>query len=182
MLPVIRKRYTAYVVFQGAEHRRAWRIFTRRGWRHCWLIMPANPPKHSLFAKAFAILIGSQTDHVSVDFVQRPSAELAQEALKDGATCVIKIAIDQKFTGAYVPRGLLTCVSLVKAALGLKAWYVWTPKHLARYLLRSGGRLIEREPDDLAVFTEEGQARRERAAGAAPSGAGREPTVSGGKP
>jgi len=158
MLPAIRKRYTAYVVFQGAEHRRAWRIFTRRGWRHCWLIIPANPPRHSLFAKSASILIGSQTDHVSVDFVQRPALELAQAALEDGVTCVIKIAIDQKFTGAYVPRGLLTCVSLVKAALGLKAWFVWTPEHLARYLLRNGGRLIEREPHDLAVCSENSEA------------------------
>lgn len=158
MLPAIRKRYTAYVVFQGAEHRRAWRIFTRRGWRHCWLIMPANPPRHSLFAKAGSILISAGTDHVSIDHVQRPAKELAQSALNDGATCVIKIAIDQKFTGAYVPRGLLTCVSLIKAALGLKAWFVWTPEHLARYLLRNGASLIEREPDDLAIFAEEAQA------------------------
>jgi hypothetical protein len=84
--------------------------------------------------------------------------ELAREALKDGATCVVKIAIDQKFTGAYVPRGLLTCVSLIKAALGLKAWFVWTPEHLARYLLRSGGSLIEREPDDLAILPEKAEA------------------------
>ena len=147
MFPAIRKRYTAYVVFQGAEHRRAWRIFTRRGWRHCWLIMPAKVSGVSLFAEQSTVMINPGTDHIAVDFVQRSPKALAQDALAEGATCVIKIRIDQKFTGAYVPRGLLTCVSLIKAALGLRAWYVWTPEHLARHLLRVGGELITRETE-----------------------------------
>lgn len=146
MFPAIRKRYTAYVVFQGAEHRRAWRIFTRRGWRHCYLIMPAFYPEPSTSAERLSMLVNPGTDHVAIDLIRSSPAKLVEMALDEGATCAIKIAIDQKFTGAYVPRGLLTCVSLVKAALGLGAWYVWTPEHLARYLLRNGGELLRKTP------------------------------------
>lgn len=147
MFPAIRKRYTAYVVFQGAEHRRAWRIFTRRGWRHCWLVLPAFYPAPGLGAERYSVMINPGTDHVAIDVLFRSPKSIVDAALSEGATCAIKIAIDQKFTGAYVPRGLLTCVSLIKAALGLKAWYVWTPEHLARHLLRNGGEIITGETE-----------------------------------
>lgn len=44
--------------------------------------------------------------------------------------------------GAWRPRGLFTCVSVVKAALGIGAPHVWTPWQLHCWLLRHGGMLL----------------------------------------
>jgi len=141
----LRKRFTAYVVFQGAEHRRWWRIYTRRGWRHVWVIIPAYYPAPSLTAVAYSQIINPWTDQIRSDVVFQTPQAVAEAALRDGATCVIKLAVDQKFTGRYLPRGLLTCVSLVKALLSIDAWHVWTPEQLARWMLQNGGKILEIE-------------------------------------
>ncbi|HKY44898.1 MAG TPA: hypothetical protein VJM50_17530, partial [Pyrinomonadaceae bacterium] len=74
---------------------------------------------------------------------------------------------DQKFSGKYLPRGLLTCVSLTKALLSIGAWHVWTPEQLARWLLQNGGEIMER-PNVLAIQqTESGQERARCADGGA---------------
>lgn len=140
----MRKRFTAHVVFQGAEHRRFWRIFTRRGWRHVYVVLPVFFPEPGLSAIRYSQVINFWTDHVRSDVVFLTPDQVCQAALKDGATCVISIPIDQKFTGRYVPRGLFTCVSMVKALLSIDAWHVWTPEQLATWLLRNGGRLMEK--------------------------------------
>lgn len=146
MFPVSRKRFTAYVVFMGAEHRRFWRLFTRRGWRHVFIVLPAYRSA-SLGGEVISQVINPILHCVEADVFFNHPAKLAQEALKEGATAVIKIRIDRTFKRDYVPRGLFTCVTVVKAILGIAAWYVWTPEHLARYLLRHGGQLVERDRD-----------------------------------
>jgi len=143
MIPNLRKRYTAYVVFQGAEHRRFWRMFCRRGWRHVFLIHPAYYPEPGLMAQVYSVVINPHSDHVRTDVVFKHPADICASMLREGVTACISIPIDQKFTGRYVPRGFITCVSLVKIFLGIGAWYVWTPEQLARYLLRNGGTLME---------------------------------------
>lgn len=141
MIPNLRKRFTAHVVFQGAEHRRWWRAFTRRGWRHCYVILPAHRPGAGLFERPGSIIVNPWVSCLRIDYSDRPPADLIRDVLADGATCAISIPVDEKFTGRYVPRGLMTCVSLVKAIVGCKAWNVWTPEQLAKWLLRNGGEL-----------------------------------------
>lgn len=152
MFPVTRDRFTAYVVFQGAEHRRFWRVFTRRGWRHCLVILPVYYPERSLGAEQFSIVIDPLTWGVWCKVLFEAPRKLALDALEDGATAVVKYRVDQKFERDYIPRGLFTCVTLLKAILGLSAWYVWTPEHLARYLLRNGGQLLERPANVSSVL------------------------------
>lgn len=144
MIPNLRKRFTAYVVFTGAEHRRWWRIFTRRGWRHCFVIIPAYYPQAGLGAVAYSQIINPWVECIRSDVVFQSPRAVSEAFLRDGATCVIAIPIDQKFTGRYVPRGLLTCVSLIKALLGINAWQIVTPEQLASWLLRHGGELLEK--------------------------------------
>lgn len=145
LLPNLRRRFTAYVVFQGADHRRWWRIFTRRGWRHCYIVLPDHRHGASLFRSPGSIVINPWVSFVRFDCFDRTPAEICAEVLADGATCAIAFPVDQKFSGAYVPRGLLTCVSLIKAMIGCNAWHVWTPEQLAKWLLRNGGKLMEQE-------------------------------------
>lgn len=172
MFPVTRRRFTAYVIFQGAEHRRAWRIFTRRGWRHCLIVLPVYYPEHSLAAQRFSQVINPLTWIVQADVIFRSPEDLAQEALREGATCVIRFPVDVRIERDYVPRGLLTCVSMLKAILGVSAWYVWTPEHLARFLLRSGGKMVERVEPHGRTIRKQAEAGRCNAEIATPAGSG----------
>lgn len=147
MIPNLRKRFTAFVVFQGADHRRWWRIFTRRGWRHCYVIIPNHTVGGgSLFTRPQSIVVNPWVSCIRLDVIDKSPADVCQDLLADGVTCVIELPIDQKFTGRYVPRGLLTCVSLIKAVIGCDAWHVWTPEQLAKWMLRNGGTMMERNP------------------------------------
>jgi hypothetical protein len=178
MFPVTRRRLTAWVIFQGADHRRFWRIFTRRGWRHCLVILPIyRQDADQLRPDVWSQVINPMSWGVQAEvYFERPHV-LAQMALEEGATCVVKFPIDEKFDRDYVPRGLLTCVSMLKAILGVAAWYVWTPEHLARYLLRHGGKILERENHDIAVQGQKGGTGQGCAARA--GGAGRKPSQAG---
>lgn len=144
VVPNLRKRFTAYVIFAGSENRRAWRFLLRRGWRHVGLVVPAYYPRPSLTAVAYSQIVSFRTDCVSLDVSFDNPEAIAQAYLREGATCVIRFPVDQKFTGRYIPRGLFTCVSMVKAMLSVNAWWVWTPEQLARYLLQNGGKLVEK--------------------------------------
>lgn len=63
--------------------------------------------------------------------------------LDEGFTAAFSVPVDHDYQTDYIARGLLTCVSLVKAIIGVRAWYVWTPEHLARYLARAGATIIK---------------------------------------
>ncbi len=140
-----RQRFTAYVVFVGADHRRPWRIFTRRGWRHCFICIPIYYPEPGLNAAEYTLIINPKVNCIQPDVVFVPVKQAAQHFMNEGCTTVIKWRVDRKGMPAYVPRGVQNCISVVKAILGVAAWYVWTPEHLARWLVRNGGQIIEKE-------------------------------------
>ena len=140
-----REAFTAYVVFVGADHRRPWRIFTRRGWRHVFVCIPVYYPEPSLTAEQYTMIIDPRTNCIQPDLVFVPVKKAAQYFLSEGATAVIKVRVDRRGLPPYMARGLQNCVSVVKAVLGVAAWYVWTPEHLARWLIRNGGQIIEKE-------------------------------------
>lgn len=165
IVPSLRKRFTAFVVFKGSENRRFWRIFTRRGWRHVYVIIPAYYPEPGLTAVAYSQVLNFWTDHVRADVVFMHPRAIAETELREGATAVITLPVDQKFSGRYLPRGLFTCVSMVKALIGCNAWFVWTPEQLARWMLRNGGEVMEKPQDDTA-FRRQAQGRQEVAASA----------------
>lgn len=117
-------------------------MFTCRGWRHCYVILPVYYPEPGLHADVYSQVINPVTWCVHSDVIFEHPEKLCRMAIEEGATTAIKIAIDLQIKRDYVPRGLITCVSLVKALLGITAWYVWTPKHLARYLINNGGSIV----------------------------------------
>lgn len=145
MMEVISPSFTGYAVFLGADHRRFWRIFTRRGWRHCFVMVPVYWPKPGLNAEQYTMIIDPRANCIHPQVVFMPPEEMAQNLLRDGATCVVKFKAIRKGLPFYVPRGVQNCVSVVKAVLGVAAWYVWTPQHLATWLFRNGGQLLEKE-------------------------------------
>lgn len=142
------KKFTAWIVFMGADHRQFWRLFTSRGWRHCFIVVPSYYPEPGLMAEQHSIIIDPRTNHIAVDVLYMAPNLVAEHALEMGAKCVIKFRVDRRGLRAYVPRGITTCVSILKAICGIGAWYVWTPQHFATYLLRNGGELITKGETD----------------------------------
>ncbi len=70
-------------------------------------------------------------ENIAVEFIK-------QHQVKD----IIKVRMRLKSDGVIF-RGIITCVSIVKAAMGIKAWWVMTPQQLRRYLLRHGGKSLK---------------------------------------
>lgn len=109
------------------------------------MIVPYYYPKPGLNARVFSQIINPITFCVMAEVIDKHPQELAKELLDEGYTAVIKVPVDHDYKTDYIPRGLLTCVTLVKAIIGVRAWYVFTPKHLARYLVRNGCEIMKRE-------------------------------------
>ena len=141
------ERLTAWVIFKGGEHRNFWRIFTRRGWRHCYVVIPAYDPAPGLNADCHSIIVEPSTNHVNIGIHWRSPSDVVERVLSDGATCVMKFHVDRRKNRSYVPRGPITCVTLAKAVLGVNAWHVWTPEQLARWIARNGGVMVTKETE-----------------------------------
>lgn len=143
MMPSTRRRFTAWVVFQGSDHRRFWRIFTRRGWRHCFVILPVYYPEPGLAAIKYAQVFEPKMNYLASDVIFKAPRDLVQEALDNGATAVIKYSVDTINLPFYIPRGVISCVSIIKCLLGIQAYFVVTPKQFARWLIRNGGEMVK---------------------------------------
>ncbi len=166
---VTRTRHTAWVVFSGSEARSFWRLFNRRGWRHVRLLLPAYYPEPGLTADVYTLFVDPRSNYVDVRVIWLPPEECARQLMEHGATAIIKFPVDHFRYRDYVPRGFLTCVSLPKAILGIRSWMIITPWQLARYLLRTGGKLWS-DPNVKPVFPGHPEAQRGQggAEGAAP--------------
>ena len=56
---------------------------------------------------------------------------------------IVQISLPFKSTRAYTIRGFLNCVTLVKALLNIKKFFIFTPKQLHSYLLSIGGKSMK---------------------------------------
>lgn len=107
------------------------------------IVLPAYYPAPSLTADCYSIIINPITFCIRVDMVWQRPRDLVDAMLADGYTAAFAVPVDHDYKTDYIPRGLLTCVSVVKALLGIRAWHVWTPEQLATYLARRGCALIK---------------------------------------
>lgn len=141
----VERRVTAYVIFQEGGELSWWDAFTQPGFRHCWLVLPSFYPEESLLAREFASKIECLKWGIDMAVWFADCATVVDHFLKTGQITVA-VAVDitiPAHPGRIPQRGFITCVSIVKAALGLRAWKVWTPKQLCAYLLADcGGRVV----------------------------------------
>lgn len=144
MFPVRKTRFTAYLIFSGAEHGIWWRMFTPRGFRHVQLIIPADGDRNLFDQSGQCIVVNATSYSVTVNLFDKRARELADDFLDAGATMVLTWFVDVGFTREFIPRGFLTCVSIVKALIGVNVWYLITPDHLARWLIRNGAKRLEK--------------------------------------
>jgi hypothetical protein len=142
---VPRKKQTAFIVFQGGANRGnipAW--FTKPGWRHCWLMLPAYYPEPGLMAEVFTMKIESLYWGVDTAVWWRSPEVVASAFMEAGATAIVEFPFTTPPANpSRTWRGQMNCVTLTKAALLIDDWKVWTPKQLFAYLVRHGGRLYQ---------------------------------------
>ncbi len=136
---------TYYIAFQSSLTWKIWDVFTTKDYRHCFLFMDREDGPGSVW---FEYRRGWM---VMEDYVL--SADAIIEVLK---TCpeqstVLRIALDPWEGKRYPACGLITCVSIIKAVLRVRGFWILTPKQLLEELQRLGA--------DIVLETHHGKAR-----------------------
>lgn len=104
------------------------RLFTRDNFQHCYAFRDYN---------GITLIVNHIAPGLLVDATNVKAVECAKAiALQKGETIVL---FASRLKPRYTPRGMQSCVSVVKALLGLTAWRVWTPQGLYQYLIANGG-------------------------------------------
>ena len=62
-------------------------------------------------------------------------------SMKEDSTALIEFK-SRTVSDGCLPRGLLSCVCLVKSILGLRGAMVWRPKHIFNELKNKGGKIL----------------------------------------
>ena len=88
----------------------------------------------------------AQSSNIDFDVWHADPKEVA-EAFMPFSTDILQITLPFKSSLKYYPRGIITCVSIIKSAMDIKAWRVLTPEHLYRYLLKIGAKSLKGEFD-----------------------------------
>ena len=117
---------TWYVVFcDWTTTRRApWFIhwFTRPGFRHVFALRST---------KLGTVILNPLLSSIFVEWVPFDVEACAIACRRRGWKVV---RVENKTQKDYGLRGLITCVSVIKAAIGLKRWWIVTPYQLYKYL------------------------------------------------
>lgn len=143
------KRVHAYVVFQNTASWRPWNIFTSAGWRHCWVMTTVYWPAPGLTADRYMTMVEGVVWGLHVDTVWTDPIKLTEDLYREGATAVLQVSMPLPPAYVHTPAvRLMTCVTVVKAVLGLRACWVWTPKQLFTYLVRHHGATLMPWPVD----------------------------------
>lgn len=98
------------------------------------------------------VKLEGQSSNIDIDVWYADPLEVA-EAFLPLATDILRITLPFKTTFTYRPRGIITCVSIVKSAMDIHKWNVLTPEHLYRHLLNTGAKSLKEksnEPVDIA--------------------------------
>lgn len=120
---------------------RAWLVFTsgeRNHWWHWFL----DPRFHHVYAlllrRGTWIRFDAALDGTNVDVIDAPVYAMAQDLVEPGAI-VLEVKRTRQTERMRAPWvvGPLTCVEAIKALLGIRRFFVWTPRQLYRHI---GGR------------------------------------------
>lgn len=138
------ERRRIFVVFadKPGERRHFWDTFTDPGFRHCWAFWPIYYPAGSLFATRWVQKLELQRSHLDCDtgFIT-PEQAVAQFSSAP-TTMILSLDVDYGHNMRYTPDLWQSCVSVLKALLGCRAFPVFTPKQLARWMIRQGAAVV----------------------------------------
>ena len=140
-----KKITTAYVVFSGDRRWSFWNWFLEPGFSHCWVIIPIPYPEPGLMASKFSLKIEPLSWGIDTEvWFAEPDVVIESFAKLDNVSAIVSYTFETPGPPKALQglRGLLTCVSVIKALLGIENHRVWTPGHLFRYILRNRGKII----------------------------------------
>ena len=137
---VINEYRTVFVVFQESSYSRFWRCWCEPGFVHCWAFHEKPTESQGLMTHQWTQVFDPLGRFINCDFwfmdPQDVKAHYIQEPM---VSDVVRINILYQTDGGVTFRGVGSCVSLIKAYLNIKAWWVLTPRQLWYYLLRNNG-------------------------------------------
>ena len=136
---------TAYVVFTSSRRWNFWNWFLDPGFAHCWLILPVPYPAPGLMSSKFSLKIEPLSWGIDAEvWFADPDTVADTFAGHPDVTAIVSYS----FRSPPAPRplqglrGLITCVGVCKAVLGIDNHRIWTPRHLFGYMLRNRGKII----------------------------------------
>ncbi len=122
------EREAAYPEFRQRRGAPWWiRMWTSPEFRHVWALTPSTIGAGTITMQSLGTML--VIDWEPID------AEQAAKACAWSGHRVVKVAGQAK--QCYFP-GLSQCVTDAKRLLGIRAWWVWTPRQLWRYIHRRG--------------------------------------------
>ena len=124
----------AYVFFdkRRTKHFMPWHLFCSKKWSHCLVLLDYGTETVvcECLASGLAVIkdlsIAAQIRHWK-DF---------------NGTAIVKIPVPNDYEECFRLRGIMTCVSVVKAVLRINKPFILTPKGLFNYLKKHGGKVI----------------------------------------
>lgn len=123
---------TYYVAFWDSGERHWWSFMNRTGFEHVDVF----------YAVSDFRTVGIVYDKTGLHATYHngsPEALMQKVLQRRDCTCVIEVVRESR--AEYAARGMLNCVSAVKAALGMGWCTAITPHQLAKRLMRDGGVL-----------------------------------------
>lgn len=118
----------AYVIFDKVRGKRHfWNIIARGDFAHCYCILPCSDTS--------CIFVHPLAGSFDIDLWQ-VSAEEAINLLHGRYFKILKVTVKVN-ANRYYPRGIITCVSIIKYHLGLKFFCI-TPRGLYKKLKKKG--------------------------------------------
>ena len=136
---------TYYIVFQESQFNRIWRAWTCPGFRHIWTFWPLYVGEPGLLTPRWTLKFEPLANHFDIDLWYADPDEVAASFLqKPEITDILKIQLLFRTGSEFVPRGVMNCVSSVKACIGVRAWHIITPKQLYNFLIHEGAKSLRR--------------------------------------
>lgn len=111
-----------------------WVRFLRPGYRHCLACRPIGD--------AQTLVVNHTGRRLVVDLAPMNAGVFLRELMESAGAWVLAAQAEDEGPGGAMLRGPMTCVETVKAALGIRAPFVITPRQLARHLTRNGARPV----------------------------------------
>lgn len=124
-----------YVLFTDTGRGRGywWDFLSSPGRRHCAVFIPDERGVSVCLEYSFGLLSATILGCNHVD------EAVHKYGVKLPISSIIEVDLEKREHSKYIPVRCMTCVGMAKAVLGIKAWWVWTPEQLYRYLLSHGG-------------------------------------------
>lgn len=128
---------TFYVVFAHSMFNRIWAPFCPKPFRHCWVFWANYLGTPGLMTPRITLKTESLSNMVDID-VWHEDPEVVAQAFLPSTTDILKITLPFKSCVGVCPRGIITCVSMAKAVMNIKAWWILTPRQLHSHLKSLG--------------------------------------------